>query len=214
MIPVFLNTQDQALADAYFAALWDVDSVEDPFVRWMMGSTGMKIARALAVTRSRALAAWVSEHGEDPDGWSLPHPPAVLWSPSVANAACLGCTWLARGDRTTHGCAREARRHAAAAVSAPSAEQKRLLAEPLTVWRADGPPDGLESEEPNEPDSDEPRTPRKRVKAKAGTQPVGFLTSIPRHWTDMTREEQNGWAQEFVDSQPVVRRRKTKGGAQ
>lgn len=189
-----LSEGDQALADVYHRTLWDVESVEDPFVRWMMRSTGMKIARGLAQARGRALAAWTAEHGEESEAWPLPHPPAVLWTPSVANAACLGCTWLARCDHTARGCAREARRHATGSIKGLNEYQEGLLTEPLTVWRTDGPPDVLESDEPVESLADDAPKPRKRTKAKAGSHPVGFLTSIPRNWKTMTHEEQNAWA--------------------
>ncbi len=42
----------------------------------------------------------------------MPHPPAVLWLPSVAHGACLRCWWLQPSCSSPDGAASAARRHA------------------------------------------------------------------------------------------------------
>lgn len=126
----------------YHRRMFDVSQAPNDFIRWKMNSSGVNIARGLMAARNRGGAAWVDEHGPDPTGWPLPHPPAVLWMPSSATAACLRCYWVDdRGIRTPDEAAVLARLHAAEYLPAGS-PALRLLAAPLPVWCRDGPNDG------------------------------------------------------------------------
>jgi len=58
------------------------------------------ISMSLWKIREQARSDWESDHGTRVERWPVAHPPAVLWIPFFANAACLGCTWI---DRRTFG---------------------------------------------------------------------------------------------------------------
>ncbi len=85
---------DEAGWTEYHRRLYDLDAAPNGFVRWKIQSTGVSVARQLASARNRRVAAYTEAHGEDPLGWPLLHPPAVLWIPHAATAACLSCWWL------------------------------------------------------------------------------------------------------------------------
>lgn len=82
-------------------------------VRWKIQSTGVNVARQLASARNRALTTWTQTQGDDPSGWLLPHPSALLWIPQAASAACLLCWWLDDRCDNVDVAAASARRHAA-----------------------------------------------------------------------------------------------------
>lgn len=83
---------DDAGWENYHGQMFDLASAPNAFIRWRIKSTGVNIARALMAARNRGRSAWTAEHGPDPTGWPLPHPPAVLWLPYAGYAACLQCT--------------------------------------------------------------------------------------------------------------------------
>ncbi len=125
---------DEAGYDEYHRQLYAITAVTNGFVRWKIMSSGMNTARQLAGARNRGRDAWVGEHGVDPAGWSLPHPPTVLWMPYVAHPACLGCMWLGDSAGDPGAVAGPARRHAASFL--PEATSAlRVLLEPLRVWQ-------------------------------------------------------------------------------
>jgi hypothetical protein len=128
--------------ETYHEQMFDLSEAPNAFIRWKILSSGVNLARQLAGARNRGRAAWVAEHGQDPDAWPLPHPPAVLWMPTVASAACLRCLWLGyRGVGDPDEAAAAARGHAAEYVTADSAAARLLLREPLPVWQRDDPYD-------------------------------------------------------------------------
>ena len=90
----------------------------------------------MASARNRALTAWVSAFGDDRAGWPLPHPPAVLWTPYLARAACLSCWWLDSGCADADAAAGSARRHAQ--EHAPEPVDVNLLLPALQVFQPYG----------------------------------------------------------------------------
>jgi hypothetical protein len=58
--------------------MFDLDAPRSGFGQFVVMATGVKMARALASARNRARAAWMAEHGLDPELWPLLHPRLVL----------------------------------------------------------------------------------------------------------------------------------------
>jgi hypothetical protein len=123
---------DESGYEHYHRQLFTLAAGSSGFTRWKVLSTGINIARQLAGARNAARTDWTAQHGLEPAGWPLQHPPAVLWIPEVAYPACLRCWWLG-GSATGRGeAAGAARRHATSvlAVDAPLL----LLLQPVGVW--------------------------------------------------------------------------------
>jgi hypothetical protein len=82
------------------------------FDSWKYATTAVGVAEQLWEARERARLRWESENGDSPPDWPVAHPPVVLWLPMVANAACLVCSWIARGsDATVESAGHIARDH-------------------------------------------------------------------------------------------------------
>lgn len=111
---------------AYHRQLFRRSDRTSGFARWKIESTGQPVARQLAVARDRAHTAWVAQHGPDPEAWELRHPPVVLWVPSSASPACLGCWWIGPSSPDPTTAAAASRQHAAAPALRP-----------VTVWTAE-----------------------------------------------------------------------------
>ena len=118
--------------EEYHRALFVLTAQTTAFNRWKTMTTGINIARQLAGARNKGRAAWVREHGADVEGWPLPHPPAVVWFPSTAYAACLRCWWL--GESGEAGLAASSARRHAASFLLPGDVRMTLLLSPLPVW--------------------------------------------------------------------------------
>lgn len=117
----------------YHRRRYTLTSRTTPFDRWKIRTTGVNVCRQLAGARNLGRAAWEREHGADPDDWPLAHPPAVLWIPYIAHAACLRCWWLGDSSADAGQAASSARRHAAAFLESGGAGLDLLL-KPLPVW--------------------------------------------------------------------------------
>lgn len=119
----------------YHRQMFDLTPAPSAFIRWKRMSTGVNIARGLMGARNRAVKAWVAEHGVDTEAWPLAHPPAVLWMPHAATAACLRCTWV-HGPQvlTVDDAAALAREHAEAHLHGTK-HAALALAAPVRVWR-------------------------------------------------------------------------------
>ena len=85
------------------------------FIAWKYSTTGKRMAEACGSAREVLRGQWIHQHGSDPEGWPIAHPPAVLWKPCVADSACLRCTWLGEGsDSTPQAAGLRAREHSIA----------------------------------------------------------------------------------------------------
>lgn len=126
----------------YHRQMFDLASAPNGFVRWKINSTGVNVARALMGARNRGRAAWVAQYGLEPVRWPLPHPPAVVWMPYMAHAACLRCTWIGSGDSAADDAASAAREHASEYLPSDS-PALQLVDAPMPVWRRDGPYDEM-----------------------------------------------------------------------
>lgn len=123
----------------YHEQMFDLSTAESGFVRWKIQSTGVNISQQLAGARNRGRAEWLDKHGRDEAAWPLAHPPAVLWMPDTAWAACLRCYWLDNSVRKVSEAAASARRHSAQHINPHDTIALRHLAKQLKVWRRDGP---------------------------------------------------------------------------
>lgn len=132
---------DETGWERYHEQMFDLAAAPNGFVRWKIQSTGVNIARQLAGARNRGAAAWRTEHGDDPDRWPLAHPPAVVWMPYAASAACLRCLWIDHTVSRPDQAAAAARRHSLKYLPEGS-EAVRLLLDPLRVWARHAPGDG------------------------------------------------------------------------
>lgn len=124
---------DESGYEHYHRRLFTLTAASSGFTRWKVLSTGMSIARQLAGARNAGRAAWTAQHGPEPAGWPLQHPPAVLWIPEMAYAACLRCWWVA-GSAAERGEAADAARGHATSFLAVDAPALPLLLEPVGVW--------------------------------------------------------------------------------
>jgi hypothetical protein len=124
---------DESGYEQYHRQLFTLTAASSGFTRWKVLSTGMSIARQLAGARNAGQAAWVAQHGSEPAGWPLQHPPAVLWIPEVAYAACLGCWWLGGSTSQRGGAADAAGQHAALFLDVGDPTLVLLL-EPVVMW--------------------------------------------------------------------------------
>lgn len=125
---------DESGYDEYHRQLYTITPATSGFVRWKITSSGMNVARQLAGARNMGRAVWEREHGADPAAWPLPHPPAVLWMPHIARAACLRCMWLGDSAGDPGAVAGAARRHAASFLPEASPAPPLLL-QPIRVWQ-------------------------------------------------------------------------------
>ena len=66
------------------------------FAEWGGRSARHNHSMGLWRIREQGRQAWEAEQGSDPEAWPLLHVPAVLWSPHMATAACLRCSWVDR----------------------------------------------------------------------------------------------------------------------
>lgn len=128
---------DESGYQDYHRQRYAISSTTSGFARWKILSSGINICRQLAGARNLGRATYIREHGPDQTAWPLPHPPAVLWTPAMAHAACLGCMWLGDSSGDAGEAAGSARRHAASFLP-PSGPGLRLLLEPLPVWHRTG----------------------------------------------------------------------------
>jgi hypothetical protein len=122
---------DETGYERYHRQLFTLDATASGFTRWKVLSTGINIARQLAGARNAGRAAWTAEHGPERTGWPLQHPPAVLWIPEAAYAACLRCWWLGGSGSERSEAAGAARRHA---VSFAVDDPALLLVAPVAMW--------------------------------------------------------------------------------
>jgi hypothetical protein len=124
---------DESGYEEYHRRLFTLTARSTGFTRWKVLSTGINIARQLAGARNAGRAAWTARHGKEPAGWLLQHPPAVLWIPEVAYAACLRCWWLGGSNSERADAADAAKRHTALflAVGDPALV---VLLEPVAMW--------------------------------------------------------------------------------
>ena len=134
------RVEDLAGYDEYHRQMFDLSHPYDGFSRWKIQTTGISIAQNLASARNRGLADYRKRHG-DPDQWVLPHPPAVLWTPATASAACFGCFWLDRRAHLVADAAAAARLHAGEHVREDDEIAQALIRRPIKVWRRDAPQD-------------------------------------------------------------------------
>jgi hypothetical protein len=119
--------------------MYDLSTGASGFVRWKIQTTGVNISQQLAGARNRGRAEWVAKHGRDEASWPLAHPPAVLWIPDMAYAACLRCSWLDHSVHKVRDAAASARQHSALHIDPDDTVALRYLAKQLKVWRRDGP---------------------------------------------------------------------------
>lgn len=128
---------DDAGWEDYHGQMFNLTPAPNTFIAWKRQSTGVNVARGLMAARNRGCAAWIADHGDDPDAWPLLHPPAVLWMPFAATAACLRCTWVhGPSALSVDEAAVLARGHSEAHL--PDSDQVTLLLwRQLPVWRRD-----------------------------------------------------------------------------
>ena len=119
--------------EVYHEQMFDVSKARSGWIAWKINSTGVNIARQLVATRNAARLGYLAEHGPLEAAWPLPHPPAVLWMPHFAHAACLGCLWLMDGERGDAASAGAAARAHARERAPGRAELEQLLERPLPV---------------------------------------------------------------------------------
>ncbi len=100
----------------YFRTLFpDYLRPRSGFIAWKYSTTGRRMAKRLWAAREVLRGQWIHQHGSDPEGWPIAHPPAVLWKPYVADSACLRCTWLGEvSDSTPQAAGLRAREHSIA----------------------------------------------------------------------------------------------------
>jgi hypothetical protein len=88
--PVFLPT-DEPWADYYKVEFPGHTSPSSPMSAFKYATTAKSVSRTLWDARERARSQWEAQVGHTRP-W---HAPVVLWVPSLAHPACMGCTWLA-----------------------------------------------------------------------------------------------------------------------
>ena len=93
--PHFLPT-DEPWADYYRVQFPGHTRPSAPMSAFKYATTAKNISRALWDARERARAEWEARVLVVRPTLPL-HAPVVLWLPSVAHPACLGCTWLSPG---------------------------------------------------------------------------------------------------------------------
>ena len=128
----------------YFRQLWpSYLTPRSGFIAWKHCTTGVHIAETLWDLRQGLRGEWILSHGSNPETWPIAHPPAVLWMPYIAHAACLRCSWLGEGgDSSLEVASRNAKEHAilggcdtrvAARIRVPVGERGGPSDEPLGI---------------------------------------------------------------------------------
>ncbi len=128
----------------YFRQLWsDYLTPPSAFISWKYRTTGKNIAVQMWEVRQRLRAEWKLRYGSNPGSWPLAHPPAVLWMPYAAHAACLSCSWLDdRSGSILETAGRRAKKHSIAEgcdpdfvtqIQVPVGERGGPIDEPLGI---------------------------------------------------------------------------------